>query len=161
MKSSRQEESKAEWKAGGRQSDEAENEKKRGTWVAQWVKLQTWLRSWSHSSWVWALHWALCWQLRDWSLLQILCLPLSLPHSQSRCVSFSKNKQTLKKFKKREGEREAGLIRIGTVFTQSRACVHLKWGMSSPKAWLKITPMRDSDSQTVRSWSELKSDSDT
>ena len=36
------------------------------------------LRSWSHSSWVQAPHRALCWQRRAWSLLWILCLPLSL-----------------------------------------------------------------------------------
>ena len=37
------------------------------------------LRSWSHGLWVWALHRALCRWLRAWSLLQILCLLLSLP----------------------------------------------------------------------------------
>ena len=36
------------------------------------------LRSWSHGSWVRAPRRALCWQLRAWSLLRILCLPLSL-----------------------------------------------------------------------------------
>ena len=35
-----------------------------------------------------SLHWALCWQLRAWSLLQILCLPLSLPLSHSHSVSL-------------------------------------------------------------------------
>ena len=38
-----------------------------------------WLRSWSHGLWVQALFWSLCWQLRAWSLLQMLSLPLSLP----------------------------------------------------------------------------------
>ena len=37
------------------------------------------LRSWSHSSWVRAPRRALCWQLGPWSLLQILCFPVSLP----------------------------------------------------------------------------------
>ena len=44
------------------------------------------LRSWSHGSWVRAPRRALCWQLGAWSLLRILCLPLSLPlpHSLSQ-----------------------------------------------------------------------------
>ena len=47
--------------------------------------------------WVRALWLALCWQLRSWNLLQILCLPLSLPLSCSRALSLSlKNKHTLK-----------------------------------------------------------------
>ena len=57
-----------------------------------WLSLQLWLRSWSHSSWVRAPCRALCWQLRARSLLQILCLPLSLPLPRSCSVSFSKNK---------------------------------------------------------------------
>ena len=48
-------------------------------------------RSWSHGSWVRDPHRALCWQLRAWSLLWILCFPLSLPlpysHSVSLCLS--------------------------------------------------------------------------
>ena len=36
------------------------------------------LRSRSHGQWVRAPRRALCWRLRAWSLLQILCLPLSL-----------------------------------------------------------------------------------
>ena len=40
------------------------------------VRLQ--LRSWSHGLWVQAPRRALCWQLRAWSPLWILCLPLSL-----------------------------------------------------------------------------------
>ena len=46
-------------------------------WLSQ---LSVWfqLRSWSHSSWVQALCWALCWWLRAWSLLCIVCHPLSL-----------------------------------------------------------------------------------
>ena len=47
-------------------------------WPSPWsVWLQ--LSSWSCSLWVWASHRALCWQLGAWSLLQILCLPVSLP----------------------------------------------------------------------------------
>ena len=51
------------------------------------------LRSWFNSSWGWAPCWALCWQLRAWSLLRILCLPLSLPFP---CLYFRslKNEQT-------------------------------------------------------------------
>ena len=52
--------------------------------------LRVWLqlRSWSHGSRVWAPHWALCWQLGAWTLLQILCFPLSLPlsHLCSVCL---------------------------------------------------------------------------
>ena len=58
-------------------------------------RLGVWLRlrSWSHSSWVRAPSRALCWQLRAWSLLQILCLPLSLPLPCSCSVSLCpKNK---------------------------------------------------------------------
>ena len=44
------------------------------SWLSVWLRL----RSWSHGSWVKAPHRALCWQLRAWSLLQILYLPLSL-----------------------------------------------------------------------------------
>ena len=53
------------------------------------VRLQ--LRSWSPASWDEALHWVLCWQPRAWSLLQILCLPVSLPllHSFSLSLSLS------------------------------------------------------------------------
>ena len=50
-----------------------------------------WLRSWSCGSWVRAPCQALCWQLWAWSLLHILCLPLSLllplSHSVSLCLS--------------------------------------------------------------------------
>ena len=47
-------------------------------WLSQ---LSVWLqlRSWSHSLWVPASHRALYWLLSAWSLLGILCLPLSLP----------------------------------------------------------------------------------
>ena len=55
--------------------------------------LSTWLqlKSWSQGSWVRAPCWALCWQLRAWSLLQILCLPLSLstPPSLTLCLCLS------------------------------------------------------------------------
>ena len=59
-------------------------------WVAQSVECLTsalvmisWLQ-------IWAPHQALCWQLRAWSLLQILCFPLSLPlpHSHTLCLSW-------------------------------------------------------------------------
>ena len=57
-----------------------------------------WLRSWSHSLRVRAPRRALCWQLRAWSLLQILCLPLSLflpnscPLSQKLTLKIFLNK---------------------------------------------------------------------
>ena len=67
--------------------------------VPGWLsRLNVWfqLRSWTHGSWVPALRGALCWQLRAWSLLWILCLPLSLPLPHSCSVSFclSKIKKT-------------------------------------------------------------------
>ena len=64
-----------------------------GTWIVQSFRCLTldWFRSWSHGSWVQDLHRALWWQLRAWSLLQILCLPLSLSLPRS-CSISSKNK---------------------------------------------------------------------
>ena len=61
-------------------------------WLSQLsVRLQ--LRSWSHSPWGWAPRRALCWQLRAWSLLRMLCLPLSLSLPCSCSVSLClKNK---------------------------------------------------------------------
>ena len=56
-----------------------------------WLSVRLQLRSWSHGLWVHALHQALCWQLRAWSLLHILCLPLFLPLAHSHSVSL-KNK---------------------------------------------------------------------
>ena len=74
-------------------------------WLS-WLSVQLQLRSWSRSSWVRALLWALCWQLGGWSLLRILCLPLSLPlpHlcSVSLClskISKCKNFKKLTKFR--------------------------------------------------------------
>ena len=69
-------------------------------------RLGVWLglRSWPNSLWVPAPHQAVCWQLRAWSLLQTLCLPLSLPlcpsPARTRAHVFSvslclKNKHTL------------------------------------------------------------------
>ena len=55
--------------------------KRSTTGVPGWLsQLSVWLqlRLWSHGSWVPTPHGALCWQLRAWSLLRILCLPLSL-----------------------------------------------------------------------------------
>ena len=67
-------------------------------WLS-WLSIRLWLRSWSHGSWVRAPCRALCWQLGGWSLLLILCLPLSLPFPCLNSVSLSvKNKWTLKKF---------------------------------------------------------------
>ena len=41
------------------------------------LSLGIWLRSWYRGSWAEALPWALCHEIRAWSLLLILCLPLS------------------------------------------------------------------------------------
>ena len=61
-------------------------------WLSR-LGVRLWLRSWSHSPWVRALRRALCWQLGAWSLLRILCLPLSLPLPCSySCLSLKKNK---------------------------------------------------------------------
>ena len=61
-------------------------------WLSR-LSIWLWLRSWSHCLWDWAPHWVLCWQLRAWSLLQILCLPLTLPLPCSCSVSLClKNK---------------------------------------------------------------------
>ena len=72
-----------------------------GTWVAQTVKCPT--SAQDIISWFVSSGWcqALGWQLRDWSLLQILCLPLSLllPHSCSVSLSLSLSKINVKKIK--------------------------------------------------------------
>ena len=60
-------------------------------WLSQ-LNVRLRLRSWSHGSWVRAPHQALCWQLRAWSLLWILCPPLSLPLPYSRSLSSSLSK---------------------------------------------------------------------
>ena len=57
-------------------------------WLRQ-LGVLLWLRSRSHGLWVWAPGWAVCWQLRAWSLLRILCLPLSLSASPSPALSLS------------------------------------------------------------------------
>ena len=68
-------------------------------WLSQ-LSIRLWLRSWSHSSWVWAPHRALCWQLRAWSPLWILCLPLSLLLPCLCSLSPSKQNKKKKTFKK-------------------------------------------------------------
>ena len=60
-------------------------------WLSQ-LSVWLWLRSWSHGSWVQAPCWALCRHLRAWSLLQILCLPLSLTLPCSCSVSLCLSK---------------------------------------------------------------------
>ena len=58
-----------------------------------WLTLRLWLRSWSPILWVQVLCWALCWQLRAWSLLWILYIPLSAPPplalARARALSLS------------------------------------------------------------------------
>ena len=58
------------------------------------TQLDVWLqlRSWSHGSWVSSPRQALCWQLRVWSLLRILSLPVSLPLPYSWKVVWEKSK---------------------------------------------------------------------
>ena len=70
-------------------------------WLS-WLSARLQLRSWSRCLWVWAPHRALCWQHRAWSLLWILCLPLSLllPHPCSVSLSLSPLKINLKTLKK-------------------------------------------------------------
>ena len=53
------------------------------------LSVQLPLRSCSLGSWVWAPHRALCWQHRAWSLVWVLCLPLSLLLPRSCSVSLS------------------------------------------------------------------------
>ena len=62
------------------------------------LSVRLWVRSWSHGLWVWAPYRALCWQLRAWSLLQLLCLPLplALPCSHSVCLSVSQKEINIK-----------------------------------------------------------------
>ena len=65
-------------------------------WLS-WLSYGPQLRSWSRSLWVQAPPRALDWQPRAWSLLQILCLPLSLclpcSYSVSLCLSIIKIKK--------------------------------------------------------------------
>ena len=56
-------------------------------WLSQ-LSIRLRLRSWSHTPWVQAPCLAVCWQLRAWSLLQILCLPLSDPPLFTFCLSL-------------------------------------------------------------------------
>ena len=86
-------------------------DRKRG--APGWLhRLSIWLplRSWSHGLWVRAPHQALCWQLRAWSLLRVLCLPLSLPLPHSHYVSLclSKINKCNKKIFKKERKRDDG-----------------------------------------------------
>ena len=74
----------------------------RGIWLAPSVKHPTLAQSWSHGLWVRALCQALCWQLRAWSLLWILCFPLSLSFPCSHCLSLSLKKWINGKKKKKK-----------------------------------------------------------
>ena len=62
----------------------------------KWLSVQLWLRSRSQGPWVRAPCQALCWHLRAWSLLPILCLPLSLCPPLKNKYIFKTNKQTNK-----------------------------------------------------------------
>ena len=76
-------------------------------WLSR-LSIQLWLRSWSPSLWVRAPHRALCWQLRAWSLLQILCLLLSLPLPRSFSLSLSKIniQKNFKKLRKKQKKKK-------------------------------------------------------
>ena len=67
-------------------------------WLS-WLRVRLQPRSWSHGSWVQTPHWTLFWQLRAWSRLQILCLPLALclssAHAHSLILSLSKTKKNI------------------------------------------------------------------
>ena len=65
-------------------------------WLS-WLSVQLQLRSWPHTPWVRAPSQALCWQLRAWSPLQILCLPLSLPLPCSCSFSLKYKIKNIKK----------------------------------------------------------------
>ena len=65
-------------------------------WLS-WLSIQLQLRSSSHDSRVRAPHQALCWQLKAWSLLHILCLPLFALPLLMLCVSLSKTNKLKKK----------------------------------------------------------------
>ena len=58
-------------------------------WLS-WLSVRLRLRSWSRGLWVRALRRALWWQLGAWSLLWILCLPLSLPLPCSGKINIKK-----------------------------------------------------------------------
>ena len=90
-------------------------------WLSR-LSVQLRLRSWSHGSWVCALGWALCWQLRAWSLLRILCLPLSL-----------KSKHEKKSYKKKKEDNDLpsfvhSLVRLTNILLSAH------FGMGSGKA---------------------------
>ena len=91
----------AENLVGGNPADRRWNHPGAPGWLSP-LGIQLQLRSWSRGLWVQALHRALCWQLSAWSLLRILCLPLSLPlltHAVCVCVSLSLSEINIKKIK--------------------------------------------------------------
>ena len=67
------------------------------SWLSIWLRL----RSWSQGSWVQAPCRALCWQLTARSLLQILCLLLSLCPSPAHTLSLSLSLSKINKCKKK------------------------------------------------------------
>ena len=90
-------------------------------WHSQ-LSVQLQLRSWSHNLWVRAPHRAPCWQLRAWSMLQILCLPLSLCPSPARALSLSLSLQISKwALKKFQADCWPFLLYTGLVLLSPRA----------------------------------------
>ena len=72
-----------------------------GAWVAQLVERPTLDQVMISQLVSLSPTWALCWQLRAWSLLQMLCLPLSLPLPCSRALSLSLSVSRINKTLKR------------------------------------------------------------
>ena len=75
------------------------------------LSVQLWLRSWSQGSRVQVPHEGLCWQLRAWSLLQVLCPPLSTPPLLVLCLSIINKHLKLKKERKKAVPDERRKIR--------------------------------------------------
>ena len=98
-------------------------------WLSQ-LSIRLRLRSWSHGSWVRAPCRALCWQLGAWSLLRMLCLPLSLPLTHSCSVSlYFKNKHLKNFLKIRNGTWWAcyfqhGLLIVKPAIRPDKCCIY-------------------------------------
>ena len=104
------------------------------------VRLQ--LSSWSCGLWVRAPCRALRWQLRAWSLLGILCLPLSAPTLLSLSLSLSKviNKQKLKNKEKKKNSILDSEVRLFAFKSYLCNLVYDLWQVTwLPKA--SVTPL--------------------
>ena len=117
------------------------------SWLSTWL----WLRSQSHGLWIRVPCQALCWQLRAWSLLRILCVPLSLPlpcsFSVSLCLSIiNKCLKNLKKLIQnnvyfQQGEILTIYFFIKTILVNSYVkwfvcvCQHMHWMFRYTSQW--------------------------